>query len=84
MRVPPDALLADRQGLYCPPRCCRRLMSVWRVCRLPLHARIRLVARRHTLHSCTGSHLSAARRRARGRRGVHAVPTLLEELLATY
>jgi hypothetical protein len=88
MRPPFDALLADRPGLHCPPRCCGRLLSVWRVCCPPLHARIRPVARQHTLCLCAGSQLSASRRRARGRRGVHSgvalrtrAPTPVEEQL---
>jgi hypothetical protein len=76
MRAPPDALLAYRPGLHCPPRCRRHLLSVRSVCCPSLHVRICPVARRHTLYPCTGSHLSAPRRRARGRRGVHRVATL--------
>ena len=79
IRVPPDAFLADRPRLHCPPRCRRCLLSLWRVCRPPLYARIRPVARRHTLHSCTGSHFPAPRRHARGRRSLHTKAVYVQE-----
>jgi hypothetical protein len=91
MCAPPDAILAYRPGLHCPPWCRRRLVSVWRVCCPPLHVRILPVARRHTLCLRTGSYLSAPHLRGRGRRGVPAgdalwigAPTALEELTVNF
>jgi hypothetical protein len=66
MRAPPDALLAYRPGLHCPPRCRRRLLSVRRVCCPSLHVWIRPITRRHTLCLCTGSHLQAPCLHTRG------------------
>ena len=39
MRATPDVILADRPGLHFPSQCRGCLLSVWGVCRPPLHVR---------------------------------------------